>query len=284
MIDPRVLVPLETLVAGLALWQGRIEVARQAVERGLACVGRTDDTWYAAPLLWHGLRVQGELAAQARYRITPALAEGPARAAEALLARVRDLPAPPDSDGVMAATMSAYRQMCEAEMARVVGSPEPGRWVAVAQAWDVAGQPYPACYARWQEAEVLLGLPQQAGRAAPVLKHAFRVASSMRAEPMCAALRRLAQAAQIVLDEPTARRVIELPDPRTALAAEAGLTKRETQVLNLLVEGKTNRGIAAGLDITEKTASVHVSNIMAKLGVRTRVEAVTLVHRRTHPG
>jgi len=46
-----------------------------------------------------------------------------------------------------------------------------------------------------------------------------------------------------------------------------------------LVEGRTNRQIAGTLYISEKTVSVHVSNILAKLGVRSRAEAAALARR-----
>jgi len=47
-------------------------------------------------------------------------------------------------------------------------------------------------------------------------------------------------------------------------------------VLALLVEGRTNRQIARQLYISEKTASVHVSNLLGKLGVRSRTEAAAV--------
>ena len=50
-------------------------------------------------------------------------------------------------------------------------------------------------------------------------------------------------------------------------------------MLALLVEARTNRQIAARLYISEKTVSVHVSNILAKLGVRSRAEAAALARR-----
>jgi DNA-binding NarL/FixJ family response regulator len=58
-----------------------------------------------------------------------------------------------------------------------------------------------------------------------------------------------------------------------------GLTPRERQVLAALAEGATNREIAAQLFMAEKTASVHVSRILAKLGVRSRTEAAAVAHR-----
>ena len=58
-----------------------------------------------------------------------------------------------------------------------------------------------------------------------------------------------------------------------------GLTIREREVLALLVDGLTNRRIAEALFISESTASVHVSNIIGKLGVSNRVEAAATALR-----
>ena len=57
------------------------------------------------------------------------------------------------------------------------------------------------------------------------------------------------------------------------------LTPREREVLALVADGRTNRQIAEALFISEKTASVHVSNILAKLGVTNRAEAAAVAHR-----
>jgi len=58
-----------------------------------------------------------------------------------------------------------------------------------------------------------------------------------------------------------------------------GLTPRERQVLELVAGGRTNREIGQALYMAEKTASVHVSRILAKLDVRTRTEAAAVAHR-----
>ena len=55
-------------------------------------------------------------------------------------------------------------------------------------------------------------------------------------------------------------------------------------MLVLLAEGRSNKEVAAALFISEKTASVHVSHILAKLGVRSRVQAVAVAHRVGLPG
>jgi DNA-binding NarL/FixJ family response regulator len=58
-----------------------------------------------------------------------------------------------------------------------------------------------------------------------------------------------------------------------------GLTPRELQVLTLIAEGATNRQIGQALYMAEKTASVHVSRILTKLGVRSRTQAAAMAHR-----
>ena len=58
-----------------------------------------------------------------------------------------------------------------------------------------------------------------------------------------------------------------------------GLTPRERQVLALIAQGATNRQIGASLFMAEKTASVHVSRILSKLGVRSRTQAAAVAHR-----
>jgi DNA-binding CsgD family transcriptional regulator len=59
----------------------------------------------------------------------------------------------------------------------------------------------------------------------------------------------------------------------------AGLTRREREVLRLLADGRSDREIAAALSISPKTVGLHVSHLMAKLGVPSRAAAVAHVHR-----
>jgi DNA-binding NarL/FixJ family response regulator len=75
------------------------------------------------------------------------------------------------------------------------------------------------------------------------------------------------------------------PEAATTAASESttpdpfGLTSREREVLTLVAEGRTNRGIAETLFISESTAGVHVSNILGKLGVASRTEAAAVAVR-----
>ena len=63
-------------------------------------------------------------------------------------------------------------------------------------------------------------------------------------------------------------------------ATDTVLTRREREVMLLVASGLTNRQIGQRLFISEKTASVHVSNVLAKLGASGRAEAVDIAHRR----
>jgi DNA-binding NarL/FixJ family response regulator len=94
--------------------------------------------------------------------------------------------------------------------------------------------------------------------------------------PLSDAIRDLAHRARIDLTGST-----EQPARHTHTAAVApfGLTDRELAVLELLARGKTNSEIGAALFISRKTASVHVTNILRKLYVTTRVEAAAVAER-----
>jgi DNA-binding NarL/FixJ family response regulator len=109
--------------------------------------------------------------------------------------------------------------------------------------------------------------------AAGPLRQAHAITVSLAATPLRLEIERLALRARLDLGAKS-------PEPvrvRDALAV-LGLTAREREVLALVAAGQTNRQIATELFITEKTAGVHVSNILAKLGVHGRTEAAGVAH------
>jgi DNA-binding NarL/FixJ family response regulator len=96
------------------------------------------------------------------------------------------------------------------------------------------------------------------------------------AEQLVAAVRTVA-AGDSLLDPAVTRRVIDAyvaSPPATARDSLADLTAREVEVLRLIAHGRSNREIAAALFVGEATAKTHVSNVLSKLGLRDRVQAV----------
>jgi DNA-binding NarL/FixJ family response regulator len=109
-----------------------------------------------------------------------------------------------------------------------------------------------------------------------LLRAAHQTTVELGAAPLRAELQALARRGRLDLEtEAAATPAAEPPSPLDPL----GLTAREQEVLALVALGRTNAQIAQTLFISPKTATVHVSNILGKLGVRNRVEAATVAHR-----
>jgi DNA-binding NarL/FixJ family response regulator len=104
------------------------------------------------------------------------------------------------------------------------------------------------------------------------------VAVARGARPLRAELEALARRARIPLGDGDAAPAAPAPGEPSA-AERVGLTARELDVLRLAASGSTNREIGETLFISQKTVSVHVSRILAKLDARTRVEAAGMAQR-----
>jgi DNA-binding NarL/FixJ family response regulator len=128
-------------------------------------------------------------------------------------------------------------------------------------------------YARWRQAEALMAGTADREGAARALREAGEIAAELRTPLLAAEVEGFARRARVPFDGG------ERAAPEGDGPDRLGLTDRELEVLALLADGCTNREIGETLYISEKTASVHVSRILAKLGVRSRVEAATTAHR-----
>ena len=154
----------------------------------------------------------------------------------------------------------------EAEYQRAAGDNDPRAWQAVLDAFGPA-YAYEIARTRWRLAEALA----EAGRrdeAEQQWRQAAQTADRLGAKPLRRVLDDLARRARIGTAP-------DLPDG-TVLAS---LTSREREVLRLIAAGRSNREIASVLFIAPKTASVHVSNILGKLGAASRTEAAAIAHR-----
>ena len=163
-----------------------------------------------------------------------------------------------------------------AESSRLEGRSDPDAWALAAATFDATSQPYDAALARYREATALLERGTDRPRAAASLRHAHAVASELSARPLRERIETLATRARIALVTNDAASPMPLPkgpsDPY-------GLTNREREVLELVALGRTNREIGEALFISEKTASVHVTHILGKLDVSSRVEAALAASR-----
>jgi DNA-binding CsgD family transcriptional regulator len=146
-------------------------------------------------------------------------------------------------------------------------------WDEAAAMWGAVRQPYPEADALFRAAQAALAAGDRDG-AVGRLRRAAALAAGLRLGPLGDEIARLS------------RRVRPGDDPAAGgaggdagLEPPLGLTARELEVLRLVAEGRSNREIAGELFISAKTASVHVSNILAKLGVGNRGEAAATAHR-----
>ena len=144
------------------------------------------------------------------------------------------------------------------------------QWDAAAAAWDGVHQPYERASAMLRAAEAALTAGDRAG-AAHRLRRAAGLAEALGAGPLQAEIQDLARGGRILLRGDQAGNSPGL--------YQLGLTAREFEVLRLVAAGRSNPEIAGELFISAKTASVHVSNILAKLGVGNRGEAAATAHR-----
>jgi len=180
----------------------------------------------------------------------------------------------PFTDHPFVSLIPAERATWDAERTRLAGASDPAAWSAAAKTWEGLGCPHRAGYAWWRHAEALLDAGQPAAAAAAAALRAAAAAADGHA-PLSAQIRALAQRARIPLQTPPAA----APKPAPEVPAPYGLTERERLVLRLLGAGHTNAQIGAELYISPKTASVHVTSILRKLGVTSRVQAAALAER-----
>ncbi len=145
-------------------------------------------------------------------------------------------------------------------------------WDEAAGAWAGVSEPYPRARALLHAAEDALAGGDREG-AADRLREAAALAAGLGAGSLAGEIALLARRGGVVLDASSSA-----GSAGSAGAAGFGLTSRELEVLRLVAAGRSNREIANELFISPKTVSVHVSNILGKLGAASRGEAAAKAH------
>jgi DNA-binding CsgD family transcriptional regulator/tetratricopeptide (TPR) repeat protein/nucleoside-triphosphatase THEP1 len=255
--------PISWLTIALAAAEGRLADARAELGRALEAGFPLGTQRYAWPLLLEAAT------AEADSRALPAAREGREDVLDGILGAAKRLT-------THAPVWLAHEQWVRAELHRAEGRSDPDAWSEVVTAFEPLDRPYDLARVRYRLAESLLavGGEDERDRATELLRLTHTVAGHLGARPLADAARALGRRARLPLT-----RAGE-PGPAAADPVEAlGLTSRERDVLRLVAAGHTNRRIAQELFISPKTASVHVSNILGKLGVSGRGEAAAVAHR-----
>ncbi len=154
-----------------------------------------------------------------------------------------------------------------------LGEAEAAAWRL--RAWDRAAAAWAALSHPYGEARALAGAAHAALACGDRQEAAARLARARELAEHLGAIPFLEQ-----LDAFARRARIATADGTTTDGAPLGLTTRELEVLQHVTRGRSNREIAAELFISVKTVSVHVSNILAKLGVASRGEAAATAHAK----
>jgi DNA-binding CsgD family transcriptional regulator/tetratricopeptide (TPR) repeat protein len=254
--------------AAIASWESACDEARNAVDTALEMLEAADSPRASAYAAVIGARRDADAAVAARRNRDEALEREALARVDRFVKLTRqslERPGPPDG---WKREVAVLLSQCEAEQHRAADVHDPGSWAAATAGWDAMAMPYHAAYTRFRQAECIVAADGDRESARSPLEVAHLTASALGAEPLRAAIESLARRARIKI---AAVDIDTTPH---------GLTAREIDVLEVMSTGATNRQIAETLFISEKTASVHVSNILRKLGASTRGEAVAAARRQ----
>jgi ATP/maltotriose-dependent transcriptional regulator MalT len=239
----------------------------------------TDDVMRIARVTAAGMRVEADIAERARDLREKADERDAVSRARIHMQRLRAAA----SEG--GPVERAWQAVGAAELARARGRNDPKLWITAAREWETMGRPYVRVYSLWRATEAYVEAGDRAAGCSCV-ETALEEARKLGARWLEDELVALAQRARLELTDDAGSGSASDSGPGSGAGGGSngaedpfGLTARERQVLALVAEGATNRQIGAALFMAEKTASVHVSRILSKLGVRSRTQAAAVAHR-----
>jgi DNA-binding CsgD family transcriptional regulator len=255
------------LFAEDAYWAGDLAGALAAAQATIGAATAWGGEEYSAQVIRPAAVGIAALADQARQ------ARAAGQPADALVAEARALAdiARQGADsrhraaGAIGVDGRGWLARAEAELRRAAGENDPQNWQTVVDTFG-PGFVYETAKSRWRLAEALAesGSREEAQRQWQL---AVAAADDLGATRLRAALGDLGRRARL---GSSSRAVQNSP--------LSVLTSRESEVLRTLAGGRSNKEIAAELFISDKTVSVHVSNILAKLGAASRTEAAAIAH------
>jgi DNA-binding CsgD family transcriptional regulator/tetratricopeptide (TPR) repeat protein len=272
--DPYALHDLTSARAENLLWQGEADEAYRIARESLGHLADQQDAGLVVSMCSLALRAHADLVTATADRV---IRESATRETAHLLSAAQN--AARSDTGALG---HAYLLLCEAEAARASMTESADPWTKVVVEWQLLDCPYPAAYAQWRQAEELFGSRARA-QGTRALAAALQTATTLGCVPLENSLRTLARHAGVSSDAlagtPAEVSAPAAAQPPTSALLPVPLTPREREVLMMLTRGYSNQQIARRLFITESTVSVHVSHIIAKLGVSNRLQAATAAQR-----
>ncbi len=268
--------------AEVAAHQRSFADARRHAATAFEAIVATDDMYTVASVCATAIGIEADRVEWARLsgRRADAEVEEARAVADELVNRTHEMIERVVAAGVaILPETAAWLTVAEAHQARAHGDANAEQWADVAGRFDALALPYPAAIARYHEADTRLRRRSGHQQAAGAARSALGTAEQLGAAPLAERLHLLAQRGRLDLTG-SAEPATAVVDPLQAL----GISAREAEVLRLLGLGRTNRQIGDELYISEKTASVHVSHLLRKLGVANRIEASAIAQRLERPG
>jgi DNA-binding CsgD family transcriptional regulator/tetratricopeptide (TPR) repeat protein len=280
-LDPDVAGYVAAVMAEAFAWSDRPADALAVAGEGLRQLQGLEDVLWTAPLVALGLRAGAELSEAARAHRSGSALEVATASVDPLRAHLAWL-----APRVSTASGRGWVASARGELARAEAKDGALDWLEAVEAFDAVPDPLAAAYARYRAAEAALRSEGVRADVGALIHQAAAVAGETGAQPLAAAVATLAARARIATRIPSGVAGVPVPqvelsaapDPRAAARA-LGLSAREIEVLELVAAGLSNGEIADRLFITRKTASVHVTHILDKLGVDNRVGAAMVAAR-----
>jgi ATP/maltotriose-dependent transcriptional regulator MalT len=265
-LDPQIAIVAGGCEADLRTWEGDTRAAVAIAERAQAQLdavageGMYGGLWLSAIAL---AALADEAAGCRRRRDEAAVAAAQERGDVLIRRVVHIIEGGHGRPGDLGPEGRAWHARASAEHARLQGDAAVGLWQRALEAFGY-GHAYEQARCHWRLAEALLATGDREG-ARTHAQAAATAAEQMHAVPLQRAVAETISSARLA---------------PSATGGDGGLTAREGEILALVAEGLTNRDIGKRLFISDKTVSVHLSNLMAKLNVSSRTEAVTVAQRR----
>lgn len=247
-------VPILLAEAELHMIAGDLPAARRAIDEGLALTSATDDALYEAALCWASIRVEASDPKR-----------GDAERVGDALSKIQS------GSRIALRPIAAHAAAARGEAAIFKGEDARGTFTEAARLWREMKHPYLTAYCLFRLGVCHL-VKQDRASAEGALSEGFEIASTIGSRWMADAITQAALKARLPVGNASMSDGPTDPLLRT-------LTPRELEVLKLMAEGMSNKQIANHLFISVKTTSVHVSRILMKLGLDSRVEAAAYAFR-----